>query len=164
MVIVANGDKQNSDIKWNAWSGMFSIQLHDEKGTMIAQPFFAEVNPFTGNCGIKAISHIRFTGDQAMTEKERAKWRDEVFKLFEGFLYHVCNAGFVVGSDSGTKKKYYEQGTGWTVEKYGEDYTFSDWTWNPNYTWSKEHSVAIFSKNLVGRKYPGETWSPLGLS
>jgi len=154
---VLNGDRQNSDIKWNAWSGRLAIQLSngDQK---IADVFNCEINPFTGNCGIKAISHVYFAADQAMSAKDRKSWRARVLTMVEGFLYHVCNCGLVIGSDNNAGGSW---STGGTVKEFGVDYTFSNWVWNPNYTWSKGHKVQVFSKELVGRNYPDETWRPL---
>src|SRR5260221_352008 len=64
----------------------------------------------------------------------------------------------VIGSDNNAGGSW---STGGTVKEFGVDYTFSNWVWNPNYTWSKGHKVQVFSKELVGRNYPDETWRPL---
>lgn len=121
---------------------------------LIGTPFQIAVNPFTGNCGIKAVDHLSFQ-DTVLATQLRKEWREKCIEMAESFLYHVCNAGIVLGSDS------LGGATLSSIQKYGKDYMFSDKVWNPNYTWAKTHKVQVFSKILVDRKYPDETWRKL---
>lgn len=151
--VITDGDRQNSDIKWNAWSGHFSVVLNDGD-KQVAIPFSAQVDPFTGNCGIKSFHHLGFV-DSNLGTQQRKLWRERCLEALEGFLYHTCNAGIILGSDSlgGQSLQY--------IRAYGKDYMFSDKVWNPNYTWAKSHKVQVFSKVLVDRKYPEDSWLKL---
>lgn len=128
----------HSDIKWNNMSGILQFNLTD--GNVKYTIAHMGIDCFTGNCGVKAIDHLNFyPGHNDVKER--------IVKIFESFLYHRTNCGYVIGSDT------IEPHPGETIKSiksYGKNYEFSKPTWNPNYIWSggKGHKIALFSKDL----------------
>ena len=96
-----------------------------------------KIEPFTKNCGIKAISHVR--GDP------------ELLEILESFLFHVCRAGIVVASD------YINGGTFKMLKPY---FKATDPVWNPVYTWpgGESHKIVLFHKFLGDLKGTNNPW------
>ena len=94
-----------------------------------------QIEPFTKNCGIKAIS--RLSGHFP-----------ELWKIVESFLFHVCRAGIVIGSDytNGTSLHIIKQLKNWQVDEVP--------VWNPTYYWNHEHKVVVFRKSLFYPQTP----------
>ena len=139
------------DIKWNNSSFQIDWYLYYDQDRR-NQQLSVKLEPFTTNCGIKAISYLR---DHYNT--------DELVKTFikhvENFAYHCCNAGIIVGSDA--EENGYNGRTGQLIRAHGIDYVFTDLIWNPNYTWEPNHKVFLFHKDLskVGATYE-DFWKP----
>ena len=129
------------DIKWN--NSQLNIKwevLHTSGDTYVAS---CKIDPFTDNCGIKAVSHIYVASDKLKTF---------FIEHLENFLKNCLNTGLMIGSDCYCGG--YAGVTGDTIKKYGQDYVFTDPVWNPNYTWDKEHKIFLFHKDLTKHDYP----------
>ena len=98
----------------------------------------AKIEPFTRNCGIKAISYIR--GDTAL------------WPVLESFLFHVCRAGIIIGSDyvGGPTLAAIKDISGFEIDETP--------TWNPVYTWAKDHTIVLFRKDLTYFKDTPNEW------
>ena len=99
-----------------------------------------KVEPFTKNCGIKSIFHVR--GDP------------ELLEVLESFLFHVCRAGIVVASD---------YTNGGTFKMLAPTYKATDPVWNPVYSWpgGETHKIVLFHKflgDLKGTPNPWPDW------
>jgi hypothetical protein len=154
---IAYGSKGRSDIKWNDYAGTFKVQIKDGD-VVLGSIISCNLIHFTGNCGVKAISHIGLAPNWAGDPKAVGQLKDhpqaaaikELLKVVESFAYHKLNCGWLLGSDTWSS---YKGRTLAIVTELGENYHVSDKTWNPNYTWSKDHSIAFFNKDLNKAKH-----------
>lgn len=135
--LTANG----SDIKWNNMSGILQLNLTD--GNIKYTIAHVGIDCFTGNCGVKAIDHLSFYPNHD-------NLKSNILSIFESFLYHKTNCGILIGSDT---VEPHPGGTIKAIKSFGKNYEFSKPTWNPNYTWSKQHRIAFFSKDLNKEEY-----------
>src|SRR2546428_5583611 len=55
--VVLSAEVKGSDIKWNDMAGKLTMQAIKD-GKEIFKLFDCELTHFTGNCGVKAISHL----------------------------------------------------------------------------------------------------------
>lgn len=141
---LVDGNTNGSDIKINNFSGRVRLAVL-RNGQEHASLFGCQVDCFTGNCGVKAIDHLWFQSPIKVTDRvERNK---EMLKILESFLYHRCNAGLVVGSDTSTTD--YTGPTLANVTELGTGYQVGERIWNPNYTWRKDHTISLFYKDLT---------------
>lgn len=147
LVLEISGNAGNSDIRYNDFKGKLVFRNTKLGKSQISDAVAGVVvEPFTGNCGVKAISSLWASGSMS-----------EFIEVLESFLYHMTNAGFVVGSD------WVSGRTIQIIKMVGKDYIFSKEIWNPNYTWdadARKHNIVLFHKQL---KDDGklETWRPL---
>lgn len=141
-----------SDIKWNNMSGVLTFKVLD--GDRVIPVAGCQIDCFTGNCGAKAIDHlyILLTGQLKPNDMIYKK----ILKVIESFLWHKANCGILVGSD--THRKDWSGTTLKLIQNYGEAYKVVPPVWNPNYTWSKQHTISLFYKDLNGEKYV-DYWS-----
>lgn len=146
--VVIKAEVRGSDIKWNDMAGTLcgSVRVDDKE---ICQLFSCNIVHFTGNCGIKSIDHLTITVPP-LSDTLTAE-RKEFLKILESFVYHKTNCGYLIGSDTCTTQ--YKGRTLMNILAYGENYHVSDAVWNPNYTWSKDHKVAFFWKDLNKDKH-----------
>lgn len=141
--ITLSANTKGSDIKWNDMAGTLTMQIFDANQKMVGDLMNCQLVHFTGNCGVKAASHI-FLQAGGSVETYKA-----LLAIIESFAYHRTNCGILMGSDT-------EQGrTLGIVQKYGSKYQFTEKTWNPNYTWSgaKDHKIVAFWKMLNEEKH-----------
>ena len=127
------------DIKWSNSSLTIDWYLYYDQDRRNKQ-LSVKLEPFTKNCGIKAISYLY---DNYNTDKLVRTF----IKHVENFAYHCCNAGIIVGSDA--EEDGYAGLTGRTIRTSGDGYVFTDLVWNPNYTWDSSHKVFLFHKDLA---------------
>ena len=138
------------DIKWNASNLQIDWALYQSTAVYYLS---VKLEPFTKNCGIKAISYL---SNNAFLSDDLVK---TFIKYVENFAYNCCNAGIIVGSDA--EENGYKGNTGRLIRAHGTDYVFTDLIWNPNYTWEPNHKVFLFHKDLskIGSTYE-DFWKP----
>lgn len=144
LVIEVEGKTRGSDIKWNDFAGTIKGIVQGASDETVCHLFSCNMVHFTGNCGVKSIDHLQlgsFPGGSTCKEAFPS-----LLKIVESFAYHKCNCGYLIGSDTDTKG--YMGGTLTNIRVYGVDYVTSPKTWNPNYTWSKDHTISLFWKDL----------------
>ena len=141
--IEVKGYRNSSDIKWNAMTGYFRILPSAAmKKYGINEVFYVEIRAFTGNCGIKAISHFRVAKEWGA----KSDIQDKVFKaampLLNDFLWNKTNCNMVIGSD-------YTGGQTFGLIKRSGDFEFTDETYNRNYGQSNtSHRIRAFWRIL----------------
>ena len=135
------------DIKWNAINA--EINLKNPNGHL---DFKSNINSFTKNCGIKAISTLYFYS----FDLNKAR----VLHYLESFCWHQCNCGLLIGSDyiDFTCQPPSQGYTGRTIQEFGHGYQVLPSVWNPNYTWNMKHEIYLFYKTLKGEDYSYD-WS-----
>jgi hypothetical protein len=133
---------KGSDIKWNDFAGTLKANVcRVDNGEPTLPIFNAQLVHFTGNCGIKALSHLRFVFPNTSDT-----FKKQCISLIESFAYHRTNCGMLVGSDTNTVG--HKGATLDLVSRFGEGYVVVPPTWNPNYTWAKHHCISLFWKDL----------------
>lgn len=151
-----NAKVGGSDIKWNDMAGKFAIELFTKATGVLIRPLFSgQLVHFTGNCGIKALSHL-WTAYAAGGNKLPLGFDDfkrQCIKIVESFAYYQTNCGMLIGSD--TNCVGFKGPTLTLIEGFGENYHISPPTWNPNYTWSKDHNISLFWKDLNSVTHEG---------
>ena len=148
--LLVKGHRNNSDIKWNAMTGEMFFDIPKEAQAKGFQSLFkAHIQPVTGNCGVKAISHLWLYKDFTKTKDEHLKEKATLaLNIIEDFLYHNTNCGLVLASDTiggGTHQIIQAGEKGWNETEH---------VWNPNYTWSKDHKVSMMWKVLNKEELP----------
>ncbi len=87
------------DIKWNdcalelSWSipkNQFNVPKSWDRDGILAK---VQLVRFTGNCGVKALSHLTIN-------PELIKNTTEILEFIESFAYHRLNCGILIGSDT----------------------------------------------------------------
>lgn len=125
------------DIGINDFEGKIKIALKSDPKNLLFQ---ATVEPFTHNCGIKALSYVVIrSGDIAV--------QAELLHIAEAAIYYACRCGILIGSDFIGGNTYI------IVKNSGKDWVFTDPVWNPNYTWSKAHKISLFRKHLEAQLF-----------
>lgn len=147
--VFIDGNPNGSDIKWNNFSGKFKLSVVNKDGREVVPLISCQIDCFTGNCGVKSIDHLHL---QWKNDKKYAEVARQLIEVLESFLYHKTNCGLLIGSDTYVSKALRGQ-TITAVEEYGKDYKIGERTWNPNYTWDKDHRIALFQKDLNGTKH-----------
>lgn len=147
--VVLDAEVAGSDIKMNDMAGTLKAEVQDD-GKFCLNLFSCNLVHFTGNCGIKAMDHLSFFQLPATKDKHKDDY-SKMLSIIESFAWHKTNCGFLIGSD--TCAKGYKGATLMNIEQYGTNYHVSKPTWNPNYTWSKDHKVVYFDKDLNSVKH-----------
>lgn len=140
-----SGSVHGSDIRWNNFKG--ELEIIDTQNN--CKVVWTAIDPFTNNCGAKAMAHISAAGMGLFNPTPNASAHfPKCLELIESFLYHVTNASYVVGSDwhGGNTRKF--------LDHYGHHYVWSPFVWNPNYTWDITHTISIFYKRLPSGVHP----------
>ena len=134
--ITVKSDSENlGDIGWNNFSGGFVIY---KDGLTL---FMCKIQPFTDNCGIKAVKQVYFVKPNVPVFK--------MVELLEQFLVQACNVAIVAGS-----------GYAYTVmdlQKKWPGIICTPPVHNPNYM--SKHEIILWYKVLQPLEKPNP-WFP----
>ena len=152
----------SGDINWNNINANIYLRVHAPKELYSPESaqkykrkygclpfdfqFEAQVSPFTNNCGVKALHHLR-------AGKNDVNLKKKFLEYVESFLYYCCNCGIIVGSDY-IQREYDTGATYRYLRDSGTDYVFTPEVWNPNYTETLNHNIFLFYKYLDATKLP----------
>lgn len=127
LVLQVSGDTSGSDIQWN--NGRCDVQI-SIKGTSRHLQF--QVAPFTGNCGVKAVSHLYGNESDIL----------ELWPVAEKLLSYKFMASILMGSD------YIHGMTALMLPQLGFR-TVVEPVKNWNYGQSSNHRILVFAKEIT---------------